>query len=220
MPPAGTSGSRMDGGTSGKLLVWLRRVPVHPSPSAQAKPSRPSRPTGQGRSSSRALHFHPWGLVRSPGGWADGDGMNRQAGACAIHARWKSRNRRSGTGSCARICARDAAGRTEIGETWKVGGDVTPQVRRGQRGEQKPCKDSLGKNLPIVPECSYQERGREWPGPSSGPRWRYGMAGSRPVPTASHCGFGKRSSRRSRLHPTRRNQPCGSTGRVRSTSLC
>jgi hypothetical protein len=36
-----------------------------PSPSAQAKPSRPGR-AGQGRSSSGALHLDPPGLLRSP----------------------------------------------------------------------------------------------------------------------------------------------------------
>jgi hypothetical protein len=45
-------------------------------------------------------------------------------------------------------------------------------------------------------------------------------AGSTPVPTASHFDSYKRSSRRSRLHPTCRDQYCDSTDLVHSTSRC
>ena len=37
---------------------------------------------------------------------------------------------------CARICARDAAGRVETGETRRAERDLARRVRRGQRGEQ------------------------------------------------------------------------------------
>jgi hypothetical protein len=41
---------------------------------------------------------------------------------------------------CARICARDAAGRAETGETEKTQDDFVPLVYRGQRGAQRPAE--------------------------------------------------------------------------------
>src|SRR6516165_6585404 len=38
---------------------------------------------------------------------------------------------------CARICARDAAGRVETRETLQTGMNAQPSVRRGQRGDQR-----------------------------------------------------------------------------------
>src|SRR5207247_2903502 len=38
---------------------------------------------------------------------------------------------------CARICARDAAGRAETGETQRTRNERPPFVRRGQRGDQR-----------------------------------------------------------------------------------
>jgi len=67
MPPAGTSGSEMEGDNSLRVPWLLKLEPVHPSPSAQAKPSGPG-PEGQDRSSSRALHLDPRRLARSPEG--------------------------------------------------------------------------------------------------------------------------------------------------------
>ena len=75
----GASGSGM-GATpgTGRLVVeveaWSSRLP-----SSQDKPSRPG-PRGEGRSSSGALHLHPWGLARSPEGGTTADGMTRPGG--------------------------------------------------------------------------------------------------------------------------------------------
>ena len=41
-------------------------------------------------------------------------------------------NQQAGKLICARICARDAAGHAETGETQKAWDDSIPQVRRGQ----------------------------------------------------------------------------------------
>jgi hypothetical protein len=38
---------------------------------------------------------------------------------------------------CARVCARDAAGHAETGETQKAWDDLMPQVCRGQRGDRR-----------------------------------------------------------------------------------
>ena len=39
---------------------------------------------------------------------------------------------------CARICARDAAGHAETGETQQDWDDFMPLVGRGQHGDQRP----------------------------------------------------------------------------------
>jgi hypothetical protein len=46
-------------------------------------------------------------------------------------------NQQLGRLICARICARDAAGQAETGETQKAREDFIPQVCRGQRGDQR-----------------------------------------------------------------------------------
>ena len=50
---------------------------------------------------------------------ADGDGMNRQAGARALSP-WVEKR------FCKPICKPDAAGQAETGEMQKAGGDFTP----------------------------------------------------------------------------------------------
>jgi hypothetical protein len=55
-----------------------------------------------------------------PRGWADGDGMNRQAGVCAV-ARWKIENRRSGTISVNRFVNRTLRDGLKWGRRWRSG---------------------------------------------------------------------------------------------------
>jgi hypothetical protein len=49
-------------------------------------------------------------------------------------------NQQVGGLMCARICARDAAGHAETGETQKARYDFMPQICRGQRGERRPTE--------------------------------------------------------------------------------
>jgi len=51
--------------------------------------------------------------------------MSRQAGVCAV-ACWKIENQQVSYRICARICARDAVGRVETGETRKF--DTDPRL--------------------------------------------------------------------------------------------
>jgi len=97
MPPAGTSGSRMEGKVPQLLEWWRSGAGFIPSPSAQAKPSRPG-PTGQGRFLRLGAPPLPAWPGPLPGGWADGDGMNRPAGVCAVAGVGRTETRRSGTG--------------------------------------------------------------------------------------------------------------------------
>ena len=66
---------------------------------------------------------------------ADGDG-NRQAGA-RVFSPVGCRNSQVRDRLCKPICKPDAAGQAETGEMQKAGGDFTPQVDRGQRGDQR-----------------------------------------------------------------------------------
>jgi len=51
---------------------------------------------------------------------------------CPLYARWAvmltDANQQAGKLICARICARDAAGRAETGKTQQVGDDFMPHV--------------------------------------------------------------------------------------------
>jgi hypothetical protein len=67
---------------------------------------------------------------------ADGDGVNRQAGA-RVSRRWKLRKPQVKNRFCKPICKPDAAGQVETGEMQKAGDDFTPRVGRGQRGDQR-----------------------------------------------------------------------------------
>jgi hypothetical protein len=66
-----------------------------------------------------------------------GAGMTSREG-CARPAHGKTGNPQVSDCICARICARDAAGRAETGETQQARRDRPPPVRRGQRGNEKP----------------------------------------------------------------------------------
>ena len=64
----------------------------------------------------------------------------RCSGACCAPDRavmMADANPQAGRRICARICARDAAGHVETGETQKAWDDFTPQVCRGQRGDRR-----------------------------------------------------------------------------------
>ena len=41
---------------------------------------------------------------------------------------------------CKRVCKPDRAGRGEMGETHRTAGDLLPQVRLGQGGDQRICE--------------------------------------------------------------------------------
>ena len=47
----------------------------------------------------------------------------------------KARNQKVRNQICARICARDASGRLETGETHRIGEDMRRPIGRGQRGD-------------------------------------------------------------------------------------
>ena len=95
-------------------------------------------------------------------------------------------NQQAGKLICARICARDAAGHVETGETQKVWDDFLPQVCRGQRGHQR---------LPETPETHVvwliTQRSRvQIPPPLLIPQVK-GLFQSRKRPLAYPCANGR-----------------------------
>ena len=87
--------------------------------------------------------------------------------------------RQAGKLICARICAQDAAGRAETGETQRPRHERPPSVRRGQRGDQRRSETAETHVVWLItqrsrvqippPLPSLQVRGlfRSWKGPSA-----------------------------------------------------
>ena len=101
---------------------------VSPAAGTILPPSRPAWPL------EAALRIRP--LPGNSMRAADGDGVNRQAGA-RVFRPWKLRKPQVKDRFCKPICKPDAAGQAETGEMQKAGDDLTPQVGRGQRGDQR-----------------------------------------------------------------------------------
>jgi hypothetical protein len=82
-------------------------------------------------------------------------------------------NQQAGRLICARICARDAAGHAETGETQKAWYDFMPQVCRGQRGERRLSETgetyvvvliTQRSRVQIPPPATNFRRSRPFPG--------------------------------------------------------
>jgi hypothetical protein len=74
--------------------------------------------------------------------------------ACEHRARWRTENRHVSSQICARICARDAAGRLETGETRSHGRRQGSHVRRGQREHRRPPKTAETEVVRLITQRS------------------------------------------------------------------